>query len=377
MRVLHVMESTIGGTRRHIVDLAREQCAAGLDVHLCVATLRDANFQSDLVELEREGCGVTRLDMVRAIRPGKDYSHWRALEKLLQDLRPEIVHTHSSKAGVLGRLASLSTNVGVRVHTPHTFAFLFSAMFSPLHRGAFRAIERHLSENTAAVVAVSPSEGHSFHASGVVPRDRVRVVENGIVPDRFVSAQPLSRAELKVPEGVPLTAVIGLLNVAKGQDLALRMLAEPGLEDQHLVLAGMGEEEERYRALAHELGVEARVRFLGWTPHVPELLRALDYLLLPSRWEGMPYIVLEAMATGLPVVCSPVDGAVDLVEDGVTGFLCGAADPAHLAAGVRELLACEETARRSMGERARRITLERYTACAMADKLLQVYRDVS
>ena len=377
MRVLHVMESTIGGTRRHIVDLAREQRAAGLDVQLCVATLRDVDFQSDLQALEREGCGVIRLDMVRSICPGKDYKHWRALERLLLALRPDIVHTHSSKAGVLGRLASLSTDVGVRVHTPHTFAFLFSAMFSPLQRSMFRSIERYLSENSAAVVAVSPSEGYSFHASGVVPKDRVCVVENGIVPDPFLGAAPICRAELGVPENAPLTAVIGLLNVAKGQDFALRMLVEPGLEQLHLVIAGMGEQEGLYRALASELGVEGRVRFLGWTPRVPELLRSLDFLLLPSRWEGMPYIVLEAMAAGLPVVASPVDGAVDLIEDGITGFVCRTAEPQSLARGVREVLACGKAARQAMGQRGRCIALERYTARAMAEKLCRLYGSLS
>lgn len=371
------MESTIGGTRRHIVDVAREQNAAGVEVHLCVSTLRDPAFEGDLDELEREGCQVARLPMVRSIRPGTDLAHWRALTRILETVRPDVVHTHSSKAGVLGRLASLSTGIGARVHTPHTFAFLFDAMFGRTQRAVFRTIERHLCEGSSAVVAVSPSEGHTFHSSGVVSQERIRVVDNGIVPDRFLDAVPMSRKELDVPADAPLTAVIGLLNVAKGQDLALRALAEPGCEDVHLVLAGMGEEEARYRELASELGVEDRVRFLGWCDRVPELLASLDFLTLPSRWEGMPYVAIEAMATGLPVVATPVAGAVDLVEDGLTGFLAQAATGPCVAEGIRRALAVSKPVRAAMGERARRTVMQRFTAKVMAQRLIDVYREVS
>lgn len=371
------MESTIGGTRRHIVDVAREQLALGVDVQLCVAALRDPRFEEDLRVLESEGCDVLRLDMVRAIRPGKDYRHWRAIESLLKSTRPDVVHTHSSKAGVLGRLASMSCDIGARVHTPHTFAFLFEAMFGATKRAVFRTIESQLAAHSAAVIAVSPSEGHAFHSSGVVSQERIRVVENGIVPEPFLSATPMTREALGVPTGVPLTAVIGLLNAAKGQDLALRALTEPGCEALHLVVAGMGEDEEGLRALAAHLGIESRVRFLGWCDEVPALLAALDFLLLPSRWEGMPYIVLEAMASRLPVVATPVAGAVDLVEDGLTGFLAGSASSSAVGRCAAQLVRCEASSLSAMGERARRTVLDRYTARTMAERLIQVYRDVS
>ena len=371
------MESTIGGTRRHIVDVAREQLALGIDVQLCVSTLRDPRFEQDLQALEALGCGVERLDMTREIRPGRDYKHWRAIESTLKRLQPEVIHTHSSKAGVLGRLASLSTDIGVRVHTPHTFAFLFEAMFGAAKRAMFRTLESQLAAHSSAVVAVSPSEGHAFHTSQVVATSRIRVVVNGIVPDAFLDATPMTRERLDVPAGVPLTAVIGLLNAAKGQDLALRALAEPGCEGVHLIIAGMGEDEQACRELAKELGVAARVRFFGWCEEVPALLAALDFLLLPSRWEGMPYVVLEAMASRLPVVAAPVSGATDLVENGLTGFVTASASPEHLASGMKQLLGCESAALEAMGERGQRAVLERYTARTMAERLIQVYRDVS
>ena len=370
------MESTIGGTRRHIVDVARGQLESGLDVHLCVSTLRDPGFPPDLIDLEQRGCEVTRLDMTRAIRPGKDARHLLELARTLERTRPDVVHTHSSKAGVLGRLASGMTGVGARVHTPHTFAFLFEAMFGSLKRDLFRRIERHLCGDTRAVVAVSPSEGHTFHSSGVVDLERIRVVENGIVPDPFVTAAPVNTSELGVPMGAPCAAVVGLLNAAKGQDIALRALAQPGCEDLHLLIAGDGEEREDDERLAQELGVADRAHFLGYRNDVPALLASVDFLLLPSRWEGMPYIVLEAMAAGLPVVATPVDGACDLVEDGLTGFLASAAHPERIAVAIEQLLGFDASERAGFGERARARLFDRYTRDRMIERMIEVYEEV-
>ena len=106
MHVLHVMESTIGGTRRHLVDVAAGQLRAGYDVSIIASTLRDPGFPADLDELARAGAHVTRIPMVREIRPIKDLMHMRQIARVLRERRPDVVHTHSSKAGVLGRRAA-------------------------------------------------------------------------------------------------------------------------------------------------------------------------------------------------------------------------------------------------------------------------------
>ena len=158
MRVLHVMECTIGGTRRHLVDLALGQRAAGLEVDVVVSTLRDLDFPPDLDRLRDAGVWVHVLDMVRAPSLQLDLRHLGALKALLRERRPEVVHAHSSKAGVLGRQASISTGVGRRVYTPHTFAFLFRALFGPAKRALYRGLERHYAKHTDRFVAVAASE---------------------------------------------------------------------------------------------------------------------------------------------------------------------------------------------------------------------------
>jgi glycosyltransferase involved in cell wall biosynthesis len=377
MRVLHVMEATIGGTRRHIGDVAAGQVARGIEVHLAVSTERQPEFEGDLRRLERMGVSVMRLPMVRAIRPSVDFAHVRALARHMESVRPDVVHTHSSKAGVLGRAASIASGVGKRVHTPHTFAFLFDAMFSPLKRRLFRGIEAHLSAETQAVIAVSSSEARTFRSSGVVPESRIRVVPNGIDPAPWTSAQPIDRLSLGVADGEPLAAVVGLLNVAKGQDLALEMLAQPGFERLHILFAGHGEMRDELESEARTLGVAARVRFLGFRSDVPALLATADFTLVPSRWEGMPYIVMESMACGRPVVATAVDGARDLVEPGVTGELAREITSASLAEATLALLARSPAERARMGALGRERVLARHTAARMIDDMIDVYREIA
>jgi glycosyltransferase involved in cell wall biosynthesis len=376
VRVLHVMEATIGGTRRHLVDVASGQRARGLDVHLAVSAEREPRFLADLDRLAAQGCRIERVPMVRAVRPATDLAHGRRLAAILRRVRPDVVHTHSSKAGVLGRCASIATGIGARVHTPHTFAFLFEAMFGPLRRRLFREIEAGLAQHTHAIVAVSPSEARTFVASGVVSAERVRVVANGIDPAPWAAARPLDRAAIGAPAEAPLAAVVGLLNDAKGQDLAIDALAEPGLEELRLAIVGAGEARTALERRAEARGVLARVRFLGWRDDVPELLAASDFVLLPSRWEGMPYVVLEAMAAARPVVATPVDGAVDLLDGRGTGLVADAIGAAALARRVRELCALPAAERRAMGERGRELVRGTYTLERMVAGLVAVYESV-
>jgi glycosyltransferase involved in cell wall biosynthesis len=370
------MECTIGGTRRHLVDVVLGQKALGLDVFVTASTLRQPDFEADLVLLEKHGVVVTRLPMLRAIRPTVDAGHFAFLRRQLERVRPDIVHTHASKAGVLGRLASIQTDIGKRVHTPHTFSFLFEAEFPRPIRALFRGIERALSGHTHAVVAVSPGEARTFSASGVVEPERVHVVQNGIDARPWIEASAVARSEIGVSAEDPFVLVVGLLNIAKGQDLALQALARPGLDDVQCVIVGHGAMEAELRALAARLRLDSRVHFLGYRTDVPRLVAACDFVLLPSRWEGMPYVVLEAMAGGKAVVTTPVDGAIDLVDEGRTGFVARAIDPDAIAEALRAMTALTARERARMGEIGRVRLLEHHSAQSMVAGLVDVYEAV-
>ena len=158
-------------------------------------------------------------------------SGWLAGEyfDLIRDVEPDLVHTHSSKAGALGRRAAQSAGCSAVVHTPHTYSFLFGEMFGPLKRWLFKAIERRLSKMARLVVAVSEGEAETMRSSGVVSPDKVRVVSNGIDPGPYEGAAPSLPADSE--EGALRVLVCGLLNVAKGQDLAISSLTHPGCEE--------------------------------------------------------------------------------------------------------------------------------------------------
>jgi len=371
--VLHVMEATIGGTRRHIVDVTLEQRARGRAVTAVVSLERDPGFPADVERMRDAGVDVREVPMVRDIRPRTDLRHAREVAAALREARPGVVHTHSSKAGVVGRWASIRTGIGARVHTPHTFAFLFDAMFSRPKRALIRSIEAGLGRRTHAVVAVSESERDTIERAGVVPADRLYVAPNGLDPARFLGAEPLDLRALGLDPELPTAAVVGLVYDGKGQDLAIDALARRDLSSLQLLFVGPGDAaplQER----ARDLGLARRVVFTGPRDDVPRVLAASDFLLLPSRWEGMPYIVLEAMASGLAVVATPVDGARELVEDDVTGFLAPSISPDGIAAALHRAVLAGGSRRRDLGAAGRARVLERHTIPAMVDRLDEVYR---
>lgn len=367
------MECTIGGTRRHLVDVTRGQLELGHQVGLAVSCQREPRFREDLAQLAGAGASVFEVPMLREISPRSDLRQLRALRRLLRDYAPDIVHTHSSKAGALGRVGSLLEEVGVRVHTPHTFAFLFNAEFGRVKRAFFRGIEVALARRSARVIAVSEGEAETFRNSGVVAPEKLRVVRNGIDPSPWARAKPALRSDLGIPREAPLIVVAGMLHVAKGQDLALRALAQPGLERAHLLLLGDGVLRPVLSDLARELGLTERLHMPGWNDDVPGWIAACDLVLLPSRWEAMPYVVLEAMASARPVVATRVDGAREMLVDGEHGALCTVGDVDSIAEGLRRVLQAGSARRVAMGLAARQRLLGMATSERMVKGLLEVY----
>jgi glycosyltransferase involved in cell wall biosynthesis len=377
LRVLHIMEATIGGARRHITDVASGLAGRGVDLHLVVSAERQSDFRHDFEALTAAGAVVHELAMQRSVRPWTDTRQVLKLLGLVRRLRPDIVHTHSSKAGVLGRVAATLAGHKRRVHTPHAMAFLFEDMFSARKRRVYYALEKLLSRSCERVIAVSESEARTFRASGVVAPDKVRVVQNGVDPEAFLAAEPLCVASLGLDPARPTWAVVGLLNVAKGQDLALEALAAPSCEGLQLIFAGHGALEAELKAQARRLGLEQRVAFLGFRRDVARLLASAAGLCLPSRWEGMPYIVLEAMAAGLPVVALPVDGARDLVIEGRTGWVAPEISSEALARTLARACACSDEELRALGAAGRVRVLEHFTLEHMLDSLQAVYAELS
>ncbi len=373
-RVLQVMECTIGGTRRHLGDITRGLLERGWDVHLAVSAERTPGFREDLTELAALGARVHEVPMVREVNPRKDRAHTHDLVRLIREVAPDLVHTHSSKAGALGRRAAHEAGLEAVVHTPHTYSFLFGEMFGPLKRWLFKALERRLSRLARLVVAVSEGEAGTMRSSGVVSPEKVRVVANGIDPKPYELATPSRPEDSK--EGATRVLVCGLLNVAKGQDLAISALKHPGCAAVELWVVGDGEERGALERLASSLGVADRVKLLGHRRDVPRLMKAADILLLPSRWEGMPYVVLEAASAGLPVVGTPVDGAREFLAEGERGWVATGADEAAIGEALASAVQAGLQVRKQRARRAQAWVLERHAVDRMMDDLEAVYEEL-
>jgi len=247
-------------------------------------------------------------------------------------------------------------------------------MFGPLTRWLFKAVEGRLSKLAHRVIAVSEDEAETMRCTGVVSPEKVRVVPN------CIEVEPYELATSVVPEGSSAgkvrVLVCGLLNPAKGQDLAIAALQGSGGDQVELWLAGDGAEHRALLSDAAALGVLEQVLFLGHRDDVPGLMKAADLLLLPSRWEGMPYVVLEAAAAGLPIVGTPVDGAREFLAGELRGWTAEASTVEAVGAALGAAVSAGEEERELRSARAKQWVLDHHAVERMMDALEGVYAEL-
>jgi glycosyltransferase involved in cell wall biosynthesis len=382
LRVLQVVEATTAGVGRHVLDLSAGLIDLGVDVTVACPVVREG-AQDDVALVERlvaRGVLVAPVPMRRAVHARADWQAGRALLALLRRAPFDVVHAHSSKAGVLGRLAARRAGVPAVVYTPHAFAFQ-GAAGRPAGR-LYRSAERWLGHRaTDRMICVGRSERELALRQRIVPERTLALVENGIDPAPFVAAaRGGARPVASLDPSRPLIGFVGRLAPQKGLDVlieALRLLVDGGVEAS-CVLVGEGEESARLAALVARRDLESRVQFAGYRDDIPQVLAELDVFVLPSRYEALPYSLLEAMAAGCAVVASDIGGNRDLLVDGETGLLVPAGDPHALAEVLGGLLAGPDAAARraQLGRAAQAAAVARPTAAEMARETLALYRAV-
>ena len=284
-------------------------------------------------------------DLVREVRPFRDARAFLSLRDILRDERraaggaPLVVHTHSSKAGILGRAAARAAGADAIVHSIHGFGF-HDGQAAPV-RSLYVGLERMAARWTDAFVAVSEENIRTGEREGIFAGSRCRLIRSGFDTGRFLAAsRETGRRMLGAGDGVP---VVGTVAVFKAQKAPLDFVAAASrvareVPGARFVMVGDGElrgESERAVAAA---GLEGRFSFLGWREEVPDLLAAFDVFLLTSRWEGLPKVVPQALIAGVPVVATEVDGTKEIVDHGVDGLLSPPGDVEALARGVADVL---------------------------------------
>lgn len=297
------------------------------------------------------GCRFRRVDaLVREVRPLSDLRAWRALGEIFRDEKrrgggvPLVVHTHSSKAGILGRAAARAAGADAIVHSIHGFGFHDGQ--APAVRSFFVALERLASRWTDAFIAVSEENIRAGVATRILTADRCRLIRSGFDPARFLGgSRERGRRILGVPEGAP---VVGTVAVFKPQKAPLDFVAvarrvADAVPSAHFAMVGDGELRPATERAAGAASLSARFRFTGWREEIPDILKAFDVFLLTSRWEGLPRVVPQALIAGVPVVATSVDGTREIVNDGVDGFLAPPGDVSALAARVAGILSGKES----------------------------------
>lgn len=314
----------------------------GVEVHGAANLADEDKERLDAVEIVKHHVDMNRSPI--------SLSNLRAFFQLLTLMRREqydAVHCHAPVGGVLGRLAARLAGVPVAIYTAHGFHF---------YRGApvinwilYFPVEHLLARITDAIITVNNED--CTRATRSLPAKQVwRIDGVGVDISRYMRAhnRTAKRRELGLPEEAVVFVSIGELNVGKNHELTLRSFAMVRDTSSYLLICGRGKERALLEALAWQLGVEERVQFLGYRADIPDILGASDIYISASRREGLPLSCVEAMASGLPVLCSRVRGHVDLVEDGLSGRLFDPSNANELADMMDEL-ANSDSCRSAMG----------------------------
>jgi glycosyltransferase involved in cell wall biosynthesis len=362
VRILHVHQPTEGGVGRHVADLRDSLTRLGDEVITCGPA--EPNGTSG-------GCRHVTLELGRAVHPAQDAVALRRYASIVREIRPDLVHAHSSKAGAIVRLGRAAHPRVPVVYTPHGYAF--AGYFSrDAERMAYRTVERVLAPLASRVVCVCEAEARLARSIG--PAGRVRVVYNGI--DSAAPGRPDARmAELGVHG--PVIGTLTQLRPGKGLETLLDATAQLVAREPRPQVAiwGAGPELAALERRAQARGVAGAVHFLGATSDPVSVLRGAEIFVLPSWAEAFPYVILEAMSAGRAIVASDVGGVHEALGDGEAGRLVPAGDAGALSAALLELLQHPDR-RESLGAAAKRRLEQRFTTTQMVDGISNVYTEV-
>ncbi|MDH4099994.1 MAG: glycosyltransferase family 4 protein [Nitrospirota bacterium] len=298
-------------------------------------------------------------EMIREINPLTDFKGYQRIKAILREnIKPgekAIVHTHSSKAGILGRWAAKAIGVPVIIHSIHGYAF--HDFQHPFVRQAYITLEKITAPMTTKFIAVSQKNIETGVKEGIFARERAVLIRSGIDIARFRDVtvdKAALRRDLGVPVDAPLVGTVANFKPQKAPLDFIRVaeLVRKEVPEAKFVYYGDGELRGEVESLIKKLKLEDTVILAGWRRDVPEILHCIDVFLLTSLWEGLPRVLPQAMSAGKPSVATAVDGSPEAVKDGENGYICEPRDVVAMAEKVVYLLKNPEIARR-MGEKGR------------------------
>lgn len=331
-----------------------------------------------LSALREKGIPIfTCSSLIRRINPLLDLRCLIQLFFFFWKEKPFIVHTHTSKGGVLGRLSAWLARVPVIVHTPH--GHIFWGYYGPLITELFILMERLVAKITDKIICLTEQEKRDHIQFRISRPEKFVTIHSGVdfsVFKKTGSFKERIREELGILDEEPVIGTVGRLVPIKGHEYMIKAFAllMNEYDNLWLILVGDGSMRDYLENLCKDLKIKDRVVFTGWRSNVPDFLSLFDIFVLPSLNEGMGRVLVEAMAAGRPIVASNVGGIPDMVKDGQNGLLVPAADVKALANGIDFLLTNPEK-RTEMGGTGKKMAIQ-YGSDSMVQKIDQLYQDL-
>lgn len=367
MRVLHVttIDLTAFCFLRTTLRSLRE---AGHEVALA------CKFERFSEELEEVTDQLFPVEIPRRIRPLQDLRALWGLWKVIRAYRPDIVHTYTSKAGLLGRLAATVARVPIVVHT--IYELPQNSTTSVWTQRFYRALETLAAGWCHHMTTISRVNQKQILKERICRPDRLTLIPVGLALENYVPSteREVVRQGWDLPADAIVLGMAGRLEAAKGHSDLLQALAflAPSHPRLHLVLMGTGHLLPALTEQVRTLGICRRVHFLGWVDDLVSDIAALDIFVLSSRYEGLGVVLLEALALGVPVVSTRVGGTQDFVDDGVTGLFSPPNDPTALAQAIEQMMGNPEQARR-MAQAGREKVFQEYDVREADQRTLDLY----
>ncbi len=371
----------IGGPAIHTITLTSELNKRGFSDTLVCGKVNDSEGDMAYLAEEKGVKPIVIHNLGREISVLKDLKAFLKLVSIMYRERPDIVHTHTAKAGTLGRIAAICTGVPVRFHTFH--GHVFDGYFSPRKAKAFLLIERFLALFTDRVITVSESvKNEIVNKLKVTDDSKCVIVPLGFDLDTFLKSgekKGLFRKKIGTDDETLLIGIVGRLvpikNHAMFLDVACKVKDRVKKMKIKFIIVGDGELKGQLKKRAADMGLEEEVLFTGWVEDLASVYADLDVVTLTSLNEGTPVSLIEAMACGKPVMATNVGGVRDLVKEEMNGLLVKSGDVGAFADKLISLLESPDR-REHLGENGRRSVIDKYSKERLVGDIESLYRDL-
>ena len=317
-------------------------------------------------------------ELSREISLRKDLIAFWKLYRIIRREKPDIVHTHTAKAGTLGRFAARLAGVPIVVHTFH--GNIFEGYFSSLKSKLFLNIERLLASLSSKVIAISHSQKQALLKYKICNPGRISCIPLGLELEPFLNSEKkkgIFRKELNLDEGIPLIGIVARLVPIKGHIYFLEAakLVSQDFPSARFIVVGDGELRKKLMDLVTDLGIKDKVIFCGFRKNLADIYADLDIVVLSSLNEGLPVSIIEALTAKKAVVATEVGGVRDLVEHGVTGILVPKQDSKNLAQGILYLLKNPQECLK-FGENGRKKVYPAFNYTRLVSDIEELYEDL-